>query len=71
MTGAASPTGAPIVTNPVEKAGDTVIDSTDQIATGVIGGVTKMGHGFSRGVGALLMAPFKTKEEADKEYGTS
>ena len=50
---------APTVTNPVEKAGVTVIDSSDQMLTGVIGGVTKMGHGVSRGLGSLFMAPFK------------
>ena len=66
MTGA---TAARVVTNPIEKAGDQVIDSTDQVATGVIGGVTKIGHGISHGVSTLLMAPFKTNEEAKKEYG--
>ena len=60
---------APPVTNPVEKAGDVVINSSDQILTGGIAGVTVVGHGLSRGLGKLFMAPFKSDAEAAKEYG--
>ena len=45
-------------TNPVEGAGDTVFDSLDQTETGLVGGLSKVGHGVSRGLGSLLAAPF-------------